>query len=198
MTQVAGTHIDHGEETAIAHGAGPRSPHWPGVEHAFRQANPDCFACPPDSPFEHIGIQVHHLWPYHFVKLAGRPDLELDNRNFVSAGETEHDAPAPDHHELICHGGEFKAYNPNARADALVFMGMDTAAIKADLRWEALHGALPKEWPAMSRAEKIAFRQNLDVVLPVDTSPTGPSIRWPECASVPFDVWAAALPADPA
>lgn len=182
--------LDRGAQVALEHGAGPRSHHWPTVEHEVRAKNPDCFACPPGSPFEHVGLQVHHCFPYHFVKLAGRPDLELDERNLVVAGETEHGSPAPDHHELIAHGGNFKSYNPNARADALVFMGMDTAAIKADPRWATLHANLPKLWPELTTDEKILFRRQLDSSLPPDPIVVG---RFPDAAPVPFEVWVGGL-----
>lgn len=158
---------DRGEETGAPY-AGPRSPHWHSRRNEFLATNPDCFACDPDSPFEHVGIQAHHLYPYHYCVLAGRPDLELDFRNLVPAGETEEGKPAPDHHELIAHGGDFKRYNPNAVHDAATFRGMTTEEIKADSRWAAIHAALPKAWPDMTGYERRTFREHLDAVLPPD------------------------------
>lgn len=165
--------IDRGAAVAAGHGAGPRSPHWASVEKAYREAHPDCLACDPDNPIEHVGIQVHHSFiPYHIAILLGLAYMELDERNLLSFGETEAGQPAPDHHELIAHGGNFQLYNPNLVEDAATFRGMSTEAIKADPRWQAIHADKShywsKPWHEWSDAEKIACRADILARFPPD------------------------------
>lgn len=80
-----------------------RSPHWPAVEHAHKAAHPDCAACGSVQSTE-----VHHVLPFHLF-----PQHELDPENLITL--CRH---SPDCHIHIGHGGNFKDYNPNIRADA--------------------------------------------------------------------------------
>jgi hypothetical protein len=101
--------------------AGPRSPHWPTIEHRWRKGHPACAACG-----SLVGVQVHHLAPFHLNK-----DLELwdcsgippgtgpvgGTPNFISlceegVGDKEH------HHYVIGHSKNWKGWNPNALTDA--------------------------------------------------------------------------------
>lgn len=160
---------DHGAEVAAAHGVA-RSRHWPTAEHRFRAANPYCLACGPDKPTK--AVQVHHVNPFHYLldPEVHRPDLELDPRNLVSACETEHGDPEPNHHELVCHLGNFKLGNLRAREDLLTtYRGLTADAIRADADWQAEErtGRL-KALDQMTLAEKHAFRARLDSELPAD------------------------------
>jgi hypothetical protein len=60
----------------------PRSPEWPKVARAHLQAHPECAACgplwKPTTP-----VQVHHVFPVHFVRALQRPELELTETNVV-------------------------------------------------------------------------------------------------------------------
>lgn len=156
--------IDNGAAEAARHGL-TRSEHWPAVERAFKETNPDCAACG-DAAVEHTGIQVHHIHPFHFCIRAGRPDLELDPRNLIALGETEHDAPAPNHHLLLGHLDDFKSYNLDVATDCETFRGMSTAAIETDARWVAKEHARPLD--EITPDELAAFRSMLDATLPPD------------------------------
>ena len=155
--------IDHGAEEAARHGL-VRSAHWPGVERAFKATSPYCAACDASNPVDHTGIQVHHIAPFHFCIAAGRPDLELDPRNLISLGETEHNAPAPNHHLLLGHLDDFKSYNLNVATDCETFRGMSTAEIEADSQWAATELARPLD--EITPDELAAFRSMLDAALP--------------------------------
>lgn len=157
--------IDHGAEEAARHGMS-RSEHWPSVERAFKEDHPDCEGCDPNSPVEHVGIQVHHVHPFHYCIRAGRPDLELDPRNLISLGETEHDSPAPNHHLLLGHLDDFKSYNLDVAADCETFRGMSTQAIESDPRWTSKEHARPLD--EITPDELAAFRTMLDQTLPPD------------------------------
>ena len=160
-------HLDHGAAEAARHGVA-RSEHWPAVERAVREANPRCAACDPTA--SEAGVQIHHIFPFHYVVALGRPDLELDPRNLISLCETEHDKPAPDHHLLIGHLGNFKEGNLLVREDATGrYHALDEATIRGDAEWQAEeHAGRLKALDAMSDDEKRAFRARLDAELPPD------------------------------
>lgn len=124
---------DHGSIVAALHGV-QRSHHWSSVEKAFVHDHPDCAGCHPNEPADHIGLQVHHKYiSFHIAVLLGRPDLELDPRNLVVFGETEHNKPAPDHHLLLGHLKNFRRdCNPWVDEDIERFRGKSTAEIEAD------------------------------------------------------------------
>jgi len=125
---------DQGALEAARHGIMARSEHWPACEHAFLAAHPRCAACLPGQSLG-AGVQVHHVWPFHWIKLLGFPWLELDFRNLIGLCEAEHTRPAEDHHLWLGHLGSFKSNNPNVREDAATFAGMTMAAIKGDARF---------------------------------------------------------------
>ena len=83
-----------------------RSSKWPTARKNFLKTVTDgCAACG-----SKIGIQVHHCVPFH-----DNPALELDPTNFIAL--CEH-VGGLECHEMIGHGGDFKHFNPNVRADA--------------------------------------------------------------------------------
>lgn len=102
-------------------GEAKRSPHWPTIEHRWRQNHPGCAACG-----NMVGVQIHHRVPFH-----DNPDLELcDGTGLPPATGKKGHPPnlitlcesgvgdAHHHHLLIGHGGSFKQFNPNVAADA--------------------------------------------------------------------------------
>src|SRR5512141_1002133 len=77
-------HSDCGAKVAAVHGIA-RSTHWDEVvrEHLSRQ--PSCVCCCAErvsikAQATH-GVQVHHIFPFHYCIALGRPDLELYERN---------------------------------------------------------------------------------------------------------------------
>ena len=56
-----------------------RSPKWDEVEKAFRAKTRSVWLCG-----ESEQLNVHHMYPFHYVVLCGRPDLELDPRNLLT------------------------------------------------------------------------------------------------------------------
>lgn len=158
--------IDHGLAESLRCGITQRSHHWHSVEKAFRTAHPFCAACNPLAPIAHIGLQVHHIRPFHICIMCGRPDLELDPRNLVTLGETEHDSPAPNHHLLLGHLDDFKSYNADVVADCRLFMNATTEQIRADARWLAKARGRPGD--AWTPEQIAAFKLILDRDLPPD------------------------------
>lgn len=160
---------DHGSMVAAAHGVA-RSPHWPSVERAVRDASPMCAGCDPDQPEEHIGLQVHHKYvSFHIAVLLGRPDLELDPRNLIVFGETEHDKPSPDHHLTLGHLRDFRRdCNPWVDEDTERLRGKSTAEIEADpVFLQHVHDA-PPPWNEWDLARKQAKYDELMQKLPPD------------------------------
>lgn len=94
--------------------AGKRSSQWPEVRDEFLKSNPTCAACGADKR-----LNVHHMKPFHL-----HPDLELDPSNFITL------CMVLDCHLLIGHGDNFKAYNPDVKADAEAVMSSNDKAAK--------------------------------------------------------------------
>jgi hypothetical protein len=172
-TGAAAVRVDRGAGEAARHGVA-RSPHWPACEHAFLKANPHCAAClPGQNPGS--GVQVHHVWPFHWVVMLGLPWLELDFANLIGLCEAEHARPAEDHHLLLGHLGDFKSNNPNVREDAALFRGMAAAAIRGDIRFAAKESIRAPD--QLSDAEKVEIRGRI-VALFSDRPPA--DLGWAE------------------
>lgn len=110
---------------------------------------------------------MHHINPFHYVVYLGRPDLELDQRNLICLCETEDGKPAPDHHVLIGHLGNFKLGNLLVAEDAVRYRGLAQDAIRGDADWqsEERNGRL-KALDLMTDEEKRDYRAKLDQELP--------------------------------
>ena len=144
----------------------PRSPQWPSVEKAKLAATPFCACC---GPAKHDkGLQVHHVFPFHYAVALGRPDLELDPRNLIVLCETEHDDPEVNHHLLLGHLGNFKSDNIHVAEDVVTFSGMDAAAIQADPRWLARKASRLKLLDDMTDQDKTDFRALMDARFPLN------------------------------
>ncbi len=152
--------IDHGAIVAALHGIS-RSPEWPRVCRAFIEAHPVCAACTAT-----VGLQSHHVMPFHYCILAGRHDLELDPRNLIALCETETGDLAQNHHLLLGHLDDFKSYNPSARIDAINYATLAEVAIKLNPLWLTEEHNRPQLWPDMSADERAAFRATIDAMYP--------------------------------
>lgn len=125
---------------------------------------PNCVCCGVYGP----AVQVHHIYPFHYVVALGRPDLELDHRNLITLCETTHDRPAENHHLLIGHLDDFKSSNLNAELDASsVFYQYKAVTIEADPQWNRKREAKLKALDDMTDAEKQDLRLILDFKFPV-------------------------------
>lgn len=156
---------DHGADVAEQHGI-RRSPHWPAVEHAFRKDKPWCEACGKDKPIER-GLQVHHVIPFHFVILLGRPELELDPRNLIGLCETEEGLTLPNHHLLLGHLDDFQTSNPNVRDSASGRFFQKTAdEIKSDPIWQEMVKHRPPVWATMTDDDKAAMLALMNQLYP--------------------------------
>lgn len=80
-----------------------RSPKWREVEKNWKREHASCAACGGTRL-----IQVHHVVPFHL-----HPELELDEKNLITLCMSKWEC-----HIRIGHGDDFKAYNPDVRADA--------------------------------------------------------------------------------
>ena len=156
--------LDHGAAVAQKHGIS-RSPLWSHVRAAHLARQPACVCCKPGmSP---PTLQVHHIFPFHFCILLGRPDLELDPRNLITLCETGNGNPAANHHLLIGHLNSFESSNLAVQHDALrTFHGQLAATIRADKRWIAEVAARLKPFDQMTDHEKTAFRKRMNARLP--------------------------------
>ncbi|RTL56526.1 MAG: HNH endonuclease [Rhodocyclaceae bacterium] len=148
------------------HGFGyQRSPKWPEVQKAYLAKYPACAAC--SSKTRKGPVQVHHIYPFHFCIALGRPDLELDERNFITLCEDEHNKPGEDHHLLIGHLDNFQSFNRDVIVDATqTYHGLTADQIRASKQWQAKVAKRPKSLDAMSEADKKVLRAELDKRFP--------------------------------
>jgi len=135
---------------------------WPRVERAHLAVEPACAACgplwQPGTP-----VQVHHIFPVHFCRALGRPDLELDPRNLLTLCSS---APGQDHHLLLGYLGDFLCANPSSRADAARFRGLTAEALQALPAWRAAVAGRVAPLTALTRAQRSQLRAQMDEVLP--------------------------------
>lgn len=94
--------------------AGRRSPQWPRVRAAHLAAHPECAACG-----RRDRLAVHHIYPFGW---PGGAWLELERGNLITLCE----GATINCHLWVGHLGDFRAANPQVRADA--------AAIRAKIR----------------------------------------------------------------
>jgi len=136
-----------------------RSPKWPEVERAFRTKNPNCLACT-----ENQQLNVHHMYPFHYVVLCGRPDLELDPRNLITLCTREDE----EHHLLLGHLDDFESYNPQVETFIQTYKDRPASQIKGDAAWQTARGGKPKHVELMSPEDKEQFKAMLDGKFPAD------------------------------
>jgi hypothetical protein len=114
---------------------------------------------------------VHHIFPVHYCRATGRPDLELDSRNLVTLRESEEGKPGQNHLLLVGHLGDFELANPASRLDApQTYRGLDAATIRRHPTWL---GEVEAHWPLlaqMTAEERQAFRDLMDRTMPLRLS----------------------------
>ena len=138
-----------------------RSSAWPDVARSFRVANPFCAACGGAQE-----LNVHHKFPFHYVVLCGRPDLELDPRNLITLCIL-HDS---EHHVLLGHLDDYESYNPRVLEFVKNYSGLTSQQIRADPKWQKAAAGKPKHLDQMSETEQAAFRAILDAKFPPDAA----------------------------
>jgi hypothetical protein len=151
---------------AAIHGVA-RSPHWPMAEHHCLAANPCCAASGVKT-----GLQVHHVAPFHFCILVGRPDLELDSRNFVVLSESEQGLAQTNYHLLLGHAGFFQSSNLNVREDTTYFYCRAAKEIEDSSLYQARVRNRCKPWNSWSDMDKQEFRTYLDNLYPLPVGVT--------------------------
>ena len=90
----------------------PRSPRWPEVERAcLEKNNYTCAAC----GIQGEGlIQVHHIIPFQYCTVYGRPELEFNPKNLLPLCEG---SGTNDHHVALGHLGDFQYLNQDVLMD---------------------------------------------------------------------------------
>jgi hypothetical protein len=149
--------INEGAKVALDHGI-KRSSKWEGFRKKFLQKNSICAVCGGIEKLE-----AHHIQPFHFCIMAGRPDLELDERNLITLCESENN----NHHLLIGHNNDFRSSNPNVIEDCIKFKNLNESQIKLNEEWIAEEKNKPKELNEMSDEDKIKFKKMLDEKYPL-------------------------------
>jgi hypothetical protein len=138
-----------------------RSTAWPDVAKDFRIAHPYCAACGGTEQ-----LNIHHKFPFHYVVLCQRPDLELDPRNLLTLC-VHHDC---EHHVLIGHLDDYESYNPCVLEFVKEYSGLTGQQIRDDAAWQKAAASKPKHLDLMSATEIDAFKTMLDAEFPPDTA----------------------------
>ena len=154
---------DNGALVAVQHGL-TRSPHWPTVEHHFLTANPCCAASGLTK-----GVQAHHIAPFHFCILVGRPDLELYFPNLVPLSESEKGLSEVNYHLLLGHAGDFQSSNMDVLKAVMTFKGATTDQIMTSSIWQAMKLSRCQPWAQWTNQQKTDFRVLLDTLYPLPT-----------------------------
>lgn len=140
----------------------PRSSHWKKVEKKQLEKEPNCRACGTSG-----GVQVHHIFPFHYCIALGRPDLELDLRNLVTLCESNKEHSEQNHHLLLGHYDDFQSSNLDVLRDIITFKGMDAQSIRESSIWlERKKGTL-KPLHLMTDQDKQDFIQRMNSTYPL-------------------------------
>lgn len=111
-------------------------------------------------------VQVHHVIPFHYAVLLGRPDLELDPRNLITLCESKQGVSSPNHHLLVGHLGSFRSSNVRAREDATgAFHGMSDVELSP--LWQSRVAGRMKPWGRMTAADRDSLRALMDSLFPL-------------------------------
>lgn len=158
-------HQDHGTAIAAEYNIA-RSPKWSQVQKQHLKLQPLCVACKLGTNSQ-TKPQVHHIFPFHYCIVLGRPDLELDQRNLITLCENEAGHPADNHHLLIGHLDDFKSSNLDVVVDAkTTFQGMSASDIKNDLRWKQKKTTSLKPLDKMTPQDKVDFLAKMNTWFP--------------------------------
>ena len=135
-----------------------RSPLWPEVERKHRLIQPCCLVCGRD-----VEVNVHHKYPFDFVILLGRPDLELDERNLYTLCADK----AEQHHVLVGHLDNYGSYNPDLEHFIALCRGLTGPQIRSTREFVDAVALRPVHISLMTEDAKAALRLELDKYLPL-------------------------------
>lgn len=156
---------DPGAEAAREVGM-KRDAGWPRAKREHLAKQPWCIAC----ERQHRGaiaavlrffrgVDVHHIYPFHIVRVLDRPDLECDSRNLVTL--------CRGHHLVLGHFNDWNCYNPHVKHLALRFFGKPASVILADSEWNRFHGERKRDIRFLVGPEMAELRVKLDEKFPV-------------------------------
>jgi len=154
---------DNGKKVASSHGL-KRSSHWATVEKHFLEKNPVCVACA-EKTFLHgiFAHQVHHIFPFHYAVLLGRPDLETDFRNLITLCQV----PQFQHHLLLGHLGDFHSYNPDVIKFVTDYRGLVKEDIVKSEFYKKTLEQKPKPFDLLTTQEKEEMLNKLNIDFPL-------------------------------
>ena len=89
-----------------------RSSKWSKVRGAHLEKHPECEVCG-----RKTHVEVHHVMPFSMF-----PDMELEPKNLITLCENKKNGL--NCHLFVGHLGNFKRFNPNAKAMALQFRAL--------------------------------------------------------------------------
>lgn len=152
------------------HGTEQRGPLWNRARKEHLKIEPSCIACAKKRQGLWAKIvalfrplRVHHIFPFHVVRVLGRPDLETDGRNLITLCDT-----GMNHHLSLGHLGDPQSFNRRVREHAEKdFLGKTPAEIAASPLYRDALTARPRDFSLWTDTEKSACRAELDFLFPL-------------------------------
>jgi hypothetical protein len=163
-----------GKSIAVQKHDAERDPKWPEFRDAFIAKNPACVVCGKGKK-DNVGLQAHHIFPFHYCINLGRKDLELDDKNLITLCENEKDESSNNHHLLVGHLDDFESSNLDVVSDArITYKGRTEEQIKADAGWQSKKAARLPHLDQMSPNDKQAFKWAMNTRYPKAGQAAGP------------------------
>jgi hypothetical protein len=155
---------DHGARIARASGI-KRSPQWKAARRAHLERQPWCVSCRKQyTGFLAVimrffrGVVVHHIYPFHVVRVLNRGDLEFNSRNLVTLCAM--------HHLVIGHLNQWDCYNPHAKFLAVRMFGRKIGEILPDPEYNRFREERKIDVKNLTGEELAQLRQKLDEKFP--------------------------------
>ena len=131
-----------------------RDPKWTDVRNKYISTHNKCVVCGATQD-----LQIHHIFPVSYIRALGRPELELDVRNFMTLCES----PNANHHLLIGHLDLWESVNLAVNVDADKYKNLNAASLKQNVHWKAEVKSRPSPANSLTHDEKKIIIQMMDI-----------------------------------
>lgn len=142
----------------IMHDRVLRSPHWEALrKEVITERGSKC-----EISGATTDLEAHHIIPFHFCVILGRPELELEKKNLIILSRGPVDI-----HLLLGHFDNFGSYNINI-TDIKKWQDFIKSCkdIATDAAYLKLKASRPKLWDDMATRDRTNLRKLMDKMFP--------------------------------